>query len=119
MSILEITCTCCPLGCPITVAETENGSFEYRTGAQCGRGQKYSVSEASNPVRVLTVSLMVPDCLEPLSVKTLHPIPKMLVEEAVKEIKAIEVRLPVHDGQIICDSVCDTGIPVIATKHLP
>ena len=119
MATLDITCTCCPLGCPITVERASDGSCEYLKGAVCGRGQKYAVAEATQPVRMVTASISIAGRLEPLSVKTAQAIPKILIEEAVEEIKKLAPQAPIACGSVLCDNLCGTGVAVVATKDLP
>lgn len=118
MNTREITCTCCPLGCPVTVQASEDGAYDYVRGAVCGRGQKYAVAEASDPVRVITASLHVEGSLEPLSVKTSEAIPKILLTEALEEIKQLTPTKPITCGDVLHDNLCGTGIEVVATKNL-
>ena len=118
MNVMELTCTCCPLGCPITVAKDENGSYEYRAGALCGRGQKYAVLEASDPVRTITATVNIDGRFEPLCVKTAQPVPKALIADAVAEIKALKLTPPVKAGETVCDNLCGMGISIIATNSV-
>lgn len=70
-------------------------------------------------MRSVATIVNVPGCGEPLSVKTADPIPKELVADAVRAIKAARVELPVHAGDAILPDLCGTGIAAIATKSLP
>lgn len=117
--ISEVTCIRCPLGCAITVDVAPDGTAAYREGASCARGREYAVAEATAPVRSVATIVNVPGCGEPLSVKTAEPIPKGLVSDAVRTIKAVRVELPVRTGDVILPDVCGTGVPAIAAKSLP
>ena len=116
---VQVTCICCPLGCAISVEIAADGSAAYREGASCARGREYAVAEATAPVRSVATIVNVPGCGEPLSVKTSESIPKGLVSDAVRTIKAVRVELPVRTGDVILPDVCGTGVPAIATKSLP
>lgn len=116
---VQVTCICCPLGCAISVDIAADGSAAYRKGASCARGREYAVAEATAPVRSVATIVNVPGCGEPLSVKTAEPIPKGLVSDAVRTIKAVRVELPVRTGDVILPDVCGTGVPAVATKSLP
>lgn len=116
---VQVTCICCPLGCAISVEIAADGSAAYREGASCARGREYAVVEATAPVRSVATIVNVPGCGEPLSVRTAEPIPKGLVPDAVRAVKAVRVELPVRMGDMVLPDVCGTGVPVVATKSLP
>ncbi len=116
---VQVTCIRCPIGCVITVDVDPDGTAAYREGARCARGREYAVAEAIAPVRSVATTVNVPGCGEPLSVKTADPIPKGLVPDAVRAIKALRIELPVRAGDVILPDVCGTGVPAIATKSLP
>lgn len=115
----EVTCIRCPLGCAITVDVAPDGTAAYREGASCARGREYAVAEVTAPVRSVTTTVNVSGCGEPLSVKTADPIPKLLVADAVRAMKAAHVGLPVRMGDVVLPDICGTGVPVVATKSLP
>lgn len=117
--ISEVTCIRCPLGCAITVDVAPDGAAVYREGASCARGREYAVAEVTAPVRSVATTINVPGCGEPLSVKTADPIPKPLIADAVRAMKAAHVELPVRMGDMVLPDVCGTGVPVVATKSLP
>lgn len=117
--ISEVTCIRCPLGCAITVDVAPDGAAVYREGASCARGREYAVAEVTAPVRSVATTINVPGCGEPLSVKTADPIPKLLVADAVRAMKAAHVGLPVRMGDMVLPDVCGTGVPAVATKSLP
>lgn len=117
--VAEVTCIRCPLGCAITVDVAPDGAAVYREGASCARGREYAVAEVTAPVRSVATTINVPGCGEPLSVKTADPIPKPLIADAVRAMKAAHVELPVRMGDMVLPDVCGTGVPVVATKSLP
>ena len=117
--ISEVTCIRCPLGCAITVDVAPDGAAVYREGASCARGREYAVAEVTAPVRSVATTINVPGCGEPLSVKTADPIPKPLIADAVRAMKAAHVELPVRMGDMVLPDVCGTGVPVVVTKSLP
>ena len=116
---VQVTCIRCPIGCVITVDVDPDGTAAYREGARCARGREYAVAEVTAPVRSVATTINVPGCGEPLSVRTAEPIPKGLVSDAVRAIKAVRVELPVRAGDVILPDLCGTGVPVVATKSLP
>jgi len=114
----EITCIVCPIGCKILV-KTDGSNFELIDGNKCKQGINYAKSEALDPRRVLTSSVLVQNSQWPLvSVKTSKPVSKNKIFTVLQEIKNSKVKAPVESGQIIIKNVCNTKIDVIATKRI-
>lgn len=118
MAIVELTCICCPMGCPLTVGVTESGEVLSVTGQSCRRGAEYGRHEAIAPERMLTYVVPVCDRLEPLSVKTAQPIPKRLMADVVEQLRQLEVQPPVEEGAVVLEDAAGTGIAVVATKTI-
>ena len=110
----ELVCICCPMGCRITV-EHDGDNIVSVTGNTCPRGHNYAVSELTSPVRMVTSFVKASDgtCIP---VKTAEAIPKSKIFECMEAIKATEVDLPVHVGDIVVANVASTGINVVATR---
>lgn len=116
MATHELTCICCPLGCPLSV-EVQDGKIQGVSGNTCPRGEAYAKKEMTNPTRIVTSTVRVKG-REMLSVKTAHDIPKEKIMDCIRELKDICVPAPVRLGQVIIENVADTGVPVIATKEI-
>jgi len=114
---MELTCIRCPLGCLLQVELAGDGSASV-TGNQCARGVRYAEDEAVSPSRVVTGLTCVPGVMEPLSMKTDGSVPKDMVIAVAKAMGGLEVRTPIRVGDVICSSVCDLGVAVVATKDL-
>ena len=52
------------------------------------------------------------------AVKTIAPIPKGKVFDAMKEANEVVLIPPVHIGDVIIHDVCGTGIDVVATREI-
>ena len=116
MNKREITCIVCPLGCKIIV-KTDGTNCEIVEGNKCKRGIEYAHSEALDPKRVLTSSILVMSGEWPLvSVKTTKPIPKDMLSQVLHEIKETVVKAPVSIGDVLINNVCNLGIDLVATK---
>jgi CxxC motif-containing protein len=114
----EITCIVCPIGCKIQV-KTEGKHFEICDGQKCKRGIEYARSEALDPRRMLTSSILVKNGEWPLvSVKSLKPVPKNKIFDVLKEIKKSSIKAPVNIGQIVIKNVSGTKINIITTKSI-
>lgn len=116
--VTSCTCICCPLGCEIEVSFDEQGHIAEVSGYTCKRGAEYAAKEATCPERMVTAVLPVAGCLEPVSVKTVRPVPKNLVRDVLDAIAALRLQAPVAAGEQLIADVCDTGVPVVATKRV-
>ena len=114
----EITCIVCPLGCKI-LAKTDGKSFELVGGNKCKQGIAYAKSEAIDPRRVLTSSVLVEGGSWPLvSVKSTKPVPKEKIFEVLKQIQKTKVKAPIKTGQVLIKNVAGTKIDIVATKSI-
>lgn len=112
----NITCIVCPIGCKILV-KTDGIQFEIVGGNKCKRGIEYARSEALDPRRMLTTSVLVNNGEWPLvSVKSSKPIPKEKLFSVLKEVRGTAVKAPVKSGQTIIKNAANTGIDIVATK---
>jgi CxxC motif-containing protein len=112
----NITCIVCPIGCKILI-KTDGTQFEIVEGNKCKRGIEYARSEALDPRRMLTTSVLVNNGEWPLaSVKSSKPVPKEKLFSVLKEIGGTAVKAPVNSGQIIIKNTANTGIDIVATK---
>ena len=112
----EFICIMCPKGCHLTVDE-EN---DYQvSGYSCNKGIKYGKAEATNPVRVVTSTVIVDGGLScRCSVKTADGIPKKYVKDAMKVINHVHLQAPVTIGDVVVENLLDTGVDVVATSNL-
>ncbi|MDR2028008.1 MAG: DUF1667 domain-containing protein [Treponema sp.] len=112
----ELICIVCPRGCHLLVDEQQGYTV---TGHGCSRGEAYGRAELSNPTRVLTSTVAIRGArYRRCPVKTAAPIPKGLMFQVLERLKQVELDSPVSIGQVIVENVCDTGIPVVATRNL-
>jgi len=118
MNKKEITCIICPIGCKIIV--NMNGTkIDVIDGYKCKRGIEYANSEALDPKRVLTSTILVKNGNWPLvSVKTKKPVPKEKIPSVLKEIKKMKLTAPIKSGQTLIKNVANTNIDVIATRSI-
>ena len=113
-----IICTVCPRGCHVKV--TLNGT-EVTDVDDYGRkrGKEYAAAEATHPVRILTTTVKIADMpYQLLPVRSNAPVPKELLLECMKEIKAVAVAAPVKAGDVVLPNICSTGVDIVATKDL-
>jgi CxxC motif-containing protein len=108
----ELTCIGCPMGCQMTV-ELENKNVLSVVGNTCAKGAEYAKDECTNPVRIVTSTVMTKD-KRPVSVKTDRPIQKDKIFECMKVINSTVINTPVSVGDIVIENVFDCNI--IATE---
>lgn len=96
----------------------DEGTLEV-TGNSCPKGEAFARSEITNPMRVLTTTVVIRSRNEKmLPVRTQDPIPKSSMAAAMNYIKNVRVKAPVEVGDIIVSDLADTGVPLIATKRV-
>ena len=110
----NLTCIVCPIGCSLEV-EIVDGEVISVTGNTCPRGEKYAVSECTNPERMVTTTIRTENGLV-LPVKTDRPIPKDKVFECMNIINNHICKLPVKVKDVIIENVF--GANIIATKNM-
>ncbi len=111
----ELTCICCPMGCPLKAEVDEKGNVLSVTGNTCIRGENYAKTELVAPVRIVTTTAKTKSG-KPVPVKTKEAVPKSRIFDVVKEIKETSVDLPVKMGDVIVRNTADTGVDVVATR---
>ena len=111
---INTTCICCPLGCDLTI---DKSSAEFIiTGNKCPRGKKYAIEELTAPKRIVTSTVKIAGGAYPvIPTKTAQAIPKEKIFTIMRILANVEIRVPVHVGDIVIKNVADTGIDVVAT----
>ncbi len=114
----EITCIVCPIGCNILVKK-DDSNVTILDGNKCKRGVEYARTEALDPKRMLTSSVLVLEGEWPLvSVKSTKPVPKKHLFSVLSKIKKAKVKAPVKLGQVLIKNASNTNIDIIATKNI-
>ena len=73
----------------------------------------------TNPTRIVTTTVRVTGGeIGAVSVKTKEDIPKEKIFDCIKALKDLEVKAPVHIGDLILADVAGTGTDIIATKSV-
>ena len=117
---VEITCISCPMGCDVELEIDDNDQITCMEGASCKAGEKYVKNEYYNPTRILPTTARVNNGVLPLvPVKSKDPLPKELLEKAMKEIAKVELQAPVKLGDIVVKNILDTGVDIVATRDMP
>ncbi len=111
-------CVVCPVGCELKVV-IQDGKVIGVTGNKCKKGEVYGRSETENPVRILTTTVKVKNGIHPVCpVRTDGEIPKDKIFDCMMNINKISLEAPLMTGQVIIENIENTGINVIASRHL-
>jgi len=107
----SLSCIICPRGCALEI----DPDTRTVTGNTCPRGEDYARQEVTCPMRTLTTALRVTNRENTMvSVKTVAPIPREKLMEAMKVLKALPVEAPVALGQVLLPDLY--GTQVVATS---
>lgn len=110
----ELTCIICPRGCHLVVDENNNVSGNF-----CPRGAKYAIQELTNPLRTITSTVkIISEDEDRLPVKTSVQVSKKLIFKVMEEINKIEVKAPVHIGDVLKENIAGSGANLVATKNI-
>lgn len=118
MEIKNLTCINCPMGCQLTV-EMEGNEVIRVNGNTCRRGSIYAHKEMTNPTRIVTSTVRVAHgSIAMVSVKTKEDIPKDKIFACIEALKHVKAEAPIRIGDVIVSNIADTGVDVVATKHV-
>lgn len=113
----NLTCIGCPIGCSLTVTQSENEITVE--GNNCKKGEEYAKNEVTSPKRTVTSSVRLIGGVENVvSVKTESDIPKDKIFDICNVLKNTTATAPIYIGDIIIENVCDTGVNIVATKNV-
>jgi len=117
---VEITCISCPMGCDVELEIDNDDQIKCMEGASCKAGEKYVKNEYYNPTRILPTTARVKNGVLPLvPVKSKDPLPKELLEKAMREIAKVELKAPVKLGDVVVKNILDTGVDIVSTRDIP
>ncbi|MCL5069908.1 MAG: DUF1667 domain-containing protein [Actinobacteria bacterium] len=116
----KITCITCPIGC---LLEIDYDSIKKRIislkGNQCKKGHKFAQDEIFDPKRIMTTTVKINSkFFKRLPVRSNIPAPKDMIKRMVKEIKKIQVTIPVKMGDTLAINFMDTGVNIISSTTI-
>ncbi len=119
----ELICTGCPVGCRLVAVVAGDMAGEREVleviGNSCPKGADYARNECTNPVRMLTTTVVIKGAMYPLlSVRTTKPVPKAMIKNCMNYLRAVKVNAPIKAGQVIVKNILGTEVDIIATKDL-
>ncbi len=115
----EIVCIVCPNGCRMNVFVDEQNRVIRVENALCRNGRAYAENEVQCPRRSLTSTVKVKGGTYPLvSVRSSKPIPKEKLQEAVNELRLLELTAPVDFHQVVVSDILGTGADIVTTRQI-
>ena len=115
---VNMTCIGCPLGCGLMLTHID-GEIIRVEGSSCKRGQKYARQEFTDPRRDFATTVLLHGAhIARVPVKTSAPVPKDMVVRAARACHRVELRPPVHVGQVVIENVLGTGVDILATREV-
>ena len=112
---LTLTCIVCPVGCELQVSVRE-GKVVSVKGNACPKGEAYAEEEVKPRRTLITVVKVKGSNLPVVSVKTIKPIPKELIPDAMEYLAKIELEAPIGVGDVVVEDLIGLGVPVVATR---
>ena len=110
----QFICIVCPRGCHLEVDDNLNV-----TGNSCKRGEAYGKEEATLPKRVISTTVKIDSVKEKvLPVKVNKSFPKSIIFDVMKEINKVEVKAPVHIGDVLLSNILGTGVDLVSAKDV-
>lgn len=118
-TIKEMACIVCPLSCRLKVELDEAGKVVNVTGNTCPRGKKYAETEYTNPVRMVTSTVVLENGpYKRLPVILSDVIPKSEIFHVMEEINKVKVCAPVRINDIIIENIAGLGVNLIASRSV-
>ena len=112
-------CIGCPLGCRLEVDADDAGAIVEIRGFSCKRGKEYAAQEHVDPRRVVTTTVAVDGgTLARLPVRSAGTVPKALVRDACRALRAVHMHAPVRMGDVVLADILGTGVDIVATRDM-
>jgi len=110
----KLICTVCNKDCLLLVSDDLSV-----TGNLCPEGAVYAMQEIKNPVRTVTSTVKILGALHVrCPVKSLCPIDKSLMFDAIKRLDRVELIAPVESGEVVISDICGTGVAFVTTRSM-
>ena len=88
------------------------------TGNGCPRGAAYAQDELTDPRRVVTATVASDSPSMPrIPVRTSVGLPRRHIDALLNRLYRLQVKVPVHCGDILLENVENTGVDVIFTSN--
>ncbi len=113
----ELVCIVCPKGCTMHIDEKDGETII--TGNTCKRGEKFAISEMTEPKRTICSTVRTSfDEMPVLPVRVSDEIPKDRIFDVMAEINKVCLKERVRRGEPVIKNVLGLGVDVIATSDI-
>ena len=113
----EVICIVCPKSCKIEVGTARGKKQAW--GGDCPKGEKYAVTELTDPRRIFTTTVaVVKGEEEVIPARSSGPIKKNQWKKAKKIADGISVKAPVKFGQVLAEDFLEKGIKLVSTREI-
>ena len=109
---MNTICIMCPMGCPLTVEQTEDG-IKVK-GNTCKRGERYGADEFTSPKRAITTLVNIAGG-GVASVKTSDSVPKDRIFDVIAEIGKLVADENAKIGDVVAKDLLSLGVDVVIT----
>ncbi len=117
---IRMPCIVCPLSCHLVVSVDEEGNVQKVTGNSCSRGEKYARDEMTNPMRMVTSTVVISEGIyKRLPVILSGPIPKDQILSVMEQINRVKVCAPIQINDIIIENILGLEVNLIASRSMP
>ena len=114
---IKIICVACPQGCRLRI--NYQGETIIVSEQGCKRGEKYALQEMTDPRRMVATTVRIKSNSHPLlPVYTSAPIPKGMILPLLKELRKINLNVPVKMGQVVLKDCLGTGVDMLASRDI-
>lgn len=115
----ELDCIVCPMSCHIDIEMDEQGNILNITGNTCPRGAKFAQQEMTCPLRQVTTTVRVYNGIhDVIPVIISNEVPKSKIFDIMEACKKLEVKAPVHSGDVLIANVADSGADLLASRSM-
>jgi CxxC motif-containing protein len=112
----EYICIACPIGCHLSLEIKENNEIKV-SGNKCKRGIVYAQEEYLAPKRVVTATCQTNSKIYTrIPVKTDNAILKEHINDLIKEIYKLNLKVPVKRGSVVITNFKGSGVNVLTTR---
>jgi len=112
------TCIVCPRSCVGTLTVSDDGQMKT-DGFACKNGEKYAISEYTDPKRVLTTTVTLKNGIyNLLPVVSTGEISRKVFKECLDILYGVTVTAPVREGDVVLSDILGTGVDIIAAKSM-
>jgi CxxC motif-containing protein len=117
--IFHYLCIGCPMGCRLEIEDNEAGDVVEVRGWGCTTGKAYGPQEHKDPRRVVATSVAIRGGRwARVPVKTSASIPKAMVRDVARAVRAIELEAPVAIGTVVVPNILGTGVDIVTTRDM-